>query len=150
MLGDILAVFVAAICFGVIYRAPWSELPHAGFISTIGWIVYRILLVYDDVLAMLAGAAAIALFCEIWSRWRRQPVIIYLIPCIIPLVPGGQAYETMLSFLQGDYLLGVEQLVKTLFLSGAIAGGIMVVSSSFRYYKISTTKGGCSGTSNNC
>ena len=92
-------------------------------------------------MAMLAGAAVVALLCEVWSRWRRQPVTVYLIPAIIPLVPGGQAYQTMLSFLQGDYLLGVEQLIQTLFLSGAIAGGIMIVSSVFRYVKISQKSG---------
>lgn len=138
----IIAVFIAAVSFAVIYRAPKSELMHAGLIATIGWLANWLLAVYsNDIMAMLAGAAVVALLCEVWSRWRRQPVTVYLIPAIIPLVPGGQAYQTMLSFLQGDYLLGVEQLIQTLFLSGAIAGGIMIVSSVFRYVKISQKSG---------
>lgn len=131
-----LAAFIAGVSFAVLYRAPSNQLVTVGIIGTIGWLInFYVEQSINGVVGIFAAATIVALSSEIFARIRLQPVTVFLVPGIIPLVPGGQAYQTMLSFLQGKYLTGVEQLVSTLFLSGAIAGGIMVISSFFRYRK---------------
>ncbi|NLM26340.1 MAG: threonine/serine exporter [Firmicutes bacterium] len=133
----IVAAFIASLSFATLYKVQSQQIMAAGIVGTIGWLINYYLSQYgNDVVAIFAAATAVALSSEIFARIRLQPVPVFLVPGIIPLVPGGQAYQTMLSFLQGNYLAGVEQLVNTLFLAGAIAGGIMLVSSLFRQRKI--------------
>ena len=87
----------------------------------------------NQVTAIFIGATTTALISELFARWIREPSILFLIPGIFPLVPGGKAYMTMLSFLRNDYVTGIEELASTVFMAGAIAGGIIVVSSVFRF-----------------
>lgn len=137
----VIAAFIAAVSFAVLYKVPNNQLFTVGIVGTVGWLVnFFVEQNLTGVVAMFAAATTVALASEIFARKKLQPVTVFLVPGIIPLVPGGQAYQTMLSFLQGNYLVGVEQLVNTLFLSGAIAGGIMVISSLFRHKKITREK----------
>ena len=81
---------------------------------------------------MFLAATVVAVLSELLARWHHQPVIVFLTPGIIPLVPGSTAYLTMLAFVQQDYAEGVVLLVTTVFLAGAVAAGIIITSSIFR------------------
>ena len=70
---------------------------------------------------MFLAAIAVAVCSEVLARRRQQPVLVFLIPGVIPLVPGGKAYLTMLSFLQQDYVDAVGLLVSTILMAGAVA-----------------------------
>ena len=83
---------------------------------------------------MFVAAIAVAVFSELLARRRQQPVLVFLIPGVIPLVPGGKAYLTMLSFLREDYTEALISLVSTILLAGAVAAGIIIASSAFRIY----------------
>ena len=133
--------FMAAFAFGMLYRVPQNQLLSAGIIGGLGWVIASESSMYvSQVVAVFIGAASVATLSEFWARRAHQPATLFLIPGIIPLVPGGDAYVTMLSFLQGDYVMGLAQLVSTVFLAGAIGGGIIVISSIFRYYIPSRAK----------
>jgi uncharacterized membrane protein YjjB (DUF3815 family) len=131
------AGFVAAAAFSIIYRVPQREVVRCGLVGAGGWLVFSTTRQVGEVGAYFLAAAAVTLISEIFARLRRQPVIVYLIPGVIPLVPGGMAYTTMLSFLQNEYGAGLELLAATFFAAGALAGGITVVSSVFRVYSSS-------------
>ncbi|NLJ73743.1 MAG: threonine/serine exporter [Firmicutes bacterium] len=133
------AGFMSAAAFACLYRVPRHQIIRCGLVGGLGWLV---LLLTGDYLgeigAMFLASAVVAVCSEILARRVRQPVIVFLVPGVIPLVPGGRAYLTMLSFLRNDYVKGLELLVSTIFLAGAVAAGIILVSSIFR--AISRTK----------
>lgn len=134
MILMVIAPFVAAVSFAVLYRVPQGQLIYAGLIGSLGHVtVVTTDAWFHPVVGVFLGAAVVALVSELLARKVKQPVTIFLIPGIIPLVPGGQAYVTMLKFLNQDYVGGVEEFITTLFLAGAIAGGIIVISSVFRF-----------------
>lgn len=128
------AGFVAATAFALIYRVPTQEVVYCGLVGAGAWLMFCAARGIGEVGAYFLAAAAAAFLSEIFARLRYHPVIVYLIPGVIPLVPGGMAYTTMLSFLQNEYGIGLELLAVTFFAAGAIAGGITVVSSGFRVY----------------
>ncbi|HHU60804.1 MAG: threonine/serine exporter family protein [Bacillota bacterium] len=135
MVVQVLAGFVSAVAFAFIYNVPRSEIFRTGILGGLGWLTFS--LTKDaggEVGAMFLGATSVALCSELFARRYKQPVIIFLVPGVIPLVPGGRAYLTMLSFLQHDYNEGVTLLVSTFFLAGAVAAGIIIASSIFRVY----------------
>lgn len=135
MLIQALIGFVGAITFAYIYRVPASQSIYAGLVGAVGYSVFLLTpQSWGDIGAVFMGATAAAICSEILARRRRQPVLLFLIPGVIPLVPGGQAYLTMLSFLQKEYAEAFASLVSTLLAAGAVAAGIILASSIFRIY----------------
>ncbi|NLY10843.1 MAG: threonine/serine exporter [Firmicutes bacterium] len=134
MIIIMIASFIGSIAFAVLYRIPKRLLIISGLVGMLGMATSEMAALYvNQVTAIFIGATTTALISELFARWIREPSILFLIPGIFPLVPGGKAYMTMLSFLRNDYVTGIEELASTVFMAGAIAGGIIVVSSVFRF-----------------
>ncbi|NLL43798.1 MAG: threonine/serine exporter [Firmicutes bacterium] len=139
MLIQPLIGFVGAITFAYIYRVPAKQRIFAGLVGAVGYTMFLLTpQSWGEIGTVFMGAMAAAICSEILARRRRQPVLVFLIPGVIPLVPGGQAYLTMLGFLQKEYAEAFVSLVSTVLAAGAVAAGIIVASSIFRIY--SSTK----------
>jgi uncharacterized membrane protein YjjB (DUF3815 family) len=78
---------------------------------------------FPNMLAALAGAG----YSEIMARVTKVPVPVYMVPCVIPLVPGSGLYSTMFSFVTGDYAAATAGM-RTLRIALGIAGGIVIAS----------------------
>ena len=72
-----------------------------------------------------------ALFAEIASRTRKAPTIVFIIPGVIPTVPGGALYRAMRSLLLFDFGEALAALLTALQIGLGIAGGILTVSIVF-------------------
>lgn len=142
MIVQLIMGFLAAFTFGAIFRIPRSEGVRCGMVGALGWIVFLLTKEWwGEIAAMFLAGTAVAVWSELLARRHHQPVVVFLTPGIIPLVPGGKAYLTMLSFLQKDYTEGVILLVTTVFLAGAVAAGIIATSSVFRIYSRTKQRG---------
>jgi len=127
--------FLGAVTFSYIYRVPAKQRIYAGVVGSMGWTIFLTMRnPWGEPLGMFVAAIAVAVFSELLARKRQQPVLVFLIPGVIPLVPGGKAYLTMLSFLREDYTEALISLVSTILLAGAVAAGIIIASSTFRIY----------------
>ncbi len=80
------------------------------------------------------AAIFIALFSEISARVLKAPVLVFLVCGIIPLVPGGGMFYTMLETLKGNIDKALSLGCNTLMLAGSIATGIVLVSSFTKLY----------------
>ena len=76
----------------------------------------------------LLGALVGAGFSEIMGRLTKVPVPVYMVPCVIPLVPGGALYATMFDFVAGNYVAAATSGMRTLQIALGIAGGIVIAS----------------------
>jgi uncharacterized membrane protein YjjB (DUF3815 family) len=134
---EIIFIFISSITFSIIFNLPARTLIYGGINSVLGWIVFRYSfnLGISPSMAIFFASTSIALFGEIMARIIKQPVTIFIIPGIIPLVPGGTAYETMLAFVKGDYNLGLSYGAETVFAAGSIAAGLAFLTISFRLLK---------------
>jgi uncharacterized membrane protein YjjB (DUF3815 family) len=132
---QLLAGFVSALTFAHLFHVPKDQIVRSGVVGGLGWAMFLLTKGdWGEIGGMFVAGTAVAVLSELLARKWKQPVVIFLIPGVIPLVPGGKAYLTMLSFLQNDYLEGLELLVSTVFLAGAVAAGIILASSVFRVY----------------
>ncbi len=133
MVEQWLAALAASSGFAILYGVPRWYVPAAGAVGMLSWAVVLFLEpLTGDIVSLLIGAAAAAGSSEWLARRLRQPTTLFVIPGVIPLVPGGLAYMTVLHFLQGSTDTGLVYLIDTFFASGAIAVGIIMVSSLFR------------------
>ena len=119
--------FLAAAAFGIIFNAPKSSLLQSGFVGMLGWFIYIVLTRngVEAVNATLIASFVIALASQVFAKLYRTPIIIFIVAGIIPLVPGGMAYDAMRNFVENDYNIALALAAKAFLISGAIAMGIV-------------------------
>ncbi|MFS0644772.1 threonine/serine exporter family protein [Siminovitchia sp. 179-K 8D1 HS] len=127
MLTQFVMSFIAAAGFGIIFNAPRKSLVSCGVCGTVGWMVFRIMTDQgiDAVQASFAGAFAVALAGHGMTKYYRAPIIIFVVAGIIPLVPGGAAYDAMRHIVSNDYSGAIPLASKAFIISGAIAMGLV-------------------------
>lgn len=142
--------FVATIAFAVIFHTPRKEYLFTGITGGAGWLVY---LVSTDlgtgvVAASFFATVALAWLSRIFSFARKEPVTIFLICGIFPIVPGAGIYYTGYHFFMSDNSLALSKGLETIKIAVAIALGIGIVLSlprflfTFRRTKAAPAHGG--------
>lgn len=88
----------------------------------------------NDVIQYFFAATLVTLYAEVLARITKTPTTTYLIPSIIPLVPGSRLYYTMSYAVNGVWDQFIDSGLFTVALSAALAGGIMFASSFYRIF----------------
>ena len=129
---------LATFGFTIIFRVPKSDILVCSLIGAFGWLTYQITFDYGftPVMACFLGACTVALLSDICSKLLKDAATIFIIPGIMPLVPGAGMYYTMKYCASGDMAMFIETGVHTLALAGAIALGIVLVTSLVRMWKV--------------
>jgi uncharacterized membrane protein YjjB (DUF3815 family) len=124
----------AAVLFGVLYQCSLSTALTAGVIAGISWAFALGVgtLPHTIVLADLAGAFLVGSLAEGGAVLRREPVSLLVVPAIIPFVPGYQAYQSMLAFIQGHFVRGLEAGMGSVLVAGALAVGLALATALTR------------------
>ena len=127
--------FFSSLGFGIIFNIKGKNL----FFSSLclGWFVYLFsssFMSTNESFNYFLAAIFIALFSEISARVLKAPVLVFLVCGIIPLVPGGGMFYTMLETLKGNIDKALSLGCNTLMLAGSIATGIVLVSSFTKLY----------------
>jgi len=138
---QIITSFIASAAFGIIFNVPRESLLKCGFVGMIGWLIYFLMTMYniDEVPSTVASAFFIAIISQIYAKVYRMPIIIFTVAGIIPLVPGGIAYDAMRNFVENDYNTAISLAAKAFMISGSIAIGIVfseVVNQIIRQSKL--------------
>ena len=132
--------FFGTVAFGKIFNCPKHCLYKAGFVGAVGFGVYIILLSGFGVSSMLsnfAGTVALSICSELFARWYKEPVPVFSIPGVIPLVPGLPLYRAMNYTMQNGYSMGMHTFVSAALDATAIAMGILLISGLAKVYKTS-------------
>lgn len=79
----------------------------------------------------LIPAAAVTFYAEVLARIVKAPATVFLIPSIIPLVPGGRLYYTMRAIVDANGADAKIFAMETIVIALGIAVGIVVVSLVF-------------------
>lgn len=111
------------------YDIIWTSLA-GGF----GWVTFLLLQRSQEtpIAAYLAGALCVGIISELFAIIFRKPATVYIVSGIIPFVPGGGMYETMLYSTLGNMEAAARTGFQTLSAAAAIAVGIAVASSISR------------------
>lgn len=129
---------LATIGFSIYFNVPKSALILSGLTGGIGWSLYYVLInsTNNDILSNFIAAIVVAWISEILARKLKHPAILFVIPGIIPLVPGLGMYNTMLYLAQSNYELAIAKGANVLFVGGAISLGVLVVTSLSRTFNL--------------
>lgn len=138
IIKDIFLAFMGSFFPAVIFNIERKNLLWAGLSGVIGWAAFEAVSKPTGSLALgaLVGALLVGIYGESMARFLKHPALVFTIPGIFPLVPGINAYNTVLAIVEGRifdaYYLGIE----TMAIAGAIAFGIMLSGAIFKYVRI--------------
>ena len=102
--------------------------------GVLAWSAYLICLELGCgiVYANLIGGLTASVYAESMARLRKYPAISYLVIAIFPLIPGAGVYYAMNHAVEGNTELFAQKGMETAAIAGAIALGILLVSTAFR------------------
>jgi uncharacterized membrane protein YjjB (DUF3815 family) len=120
--------------FAILFNIPKDTIIKSGIVGALGWFInLNISNIFDSAIAgTFSAALAVGIMGEILSRNFRKPATIYIIPGIIPLVPGAGMYYTMFALIGKNFSDAANLGTETLFIAVAIASGI-IISSTLSY-----------------
>lgn len=126
----LITAVLGSVGFAILFYLQPQKLPlaAAGGLLTCGVYLGVQVLLGGELVPNLAATFVGAIFSEILARLTKAPVPVYLLPCLIPLVPGGMLYKTMNHFIQGSYGAAGSCGLTALAVAVGIAGGIMAAS----------------------
>ena len=136
IITQIIGAFISCVGFAIIYRAKKNRLLLGGLSAALGWAVCCIVQTQTDSIFTIyfAGAAFVTLFSEILARITKAPATIYLIPGLLPMVPGGSLYYTTYALVTSNKADASAYGTKTALAAIGIAFGLVVVSVIMHYY----------------
>lgn len=125
---QIVTSFIASAAFGMIFNAPRKALIQCGMAGMVGWVLYIWL---QDIGVQRLTATVVAAYCVtmisyIFAKKYRTPIIVFSVSGIIPLVPGGLAYDAMRNAVENQYDQAVQSGAEAFMMSGAIALGLLL------------------------
>ena len=129
ILIQLAAAFFGGLGVALLFGMRARHLLPAAVGGVLAWGVYLAMDAVTDVefLACLVAAAVGVVYAELMARWRKTPATLFVIPCMVPLVPGSSLYNTMSCAVRGDMEAARAYGTKTLLCALAIAAGISFV-----------------------
>lgn len=126
--------FLSTAGFAVIFNAPKDSIIKSSFGGATSWIIFMVSNKYfsSPIIGTFLGAITVGLFGELMAKKYRKPATIFIIPGIVPLVPGAGMYYTMLEIINRDFISAAESGTEAIFIAVSIAIGIIVSSSITR------------------
>jgi Uncharacterized conserved protein len=146
LLVQIVASYISTIAFGVLTNVPRRVLASSGIIGCLGWLIFYYLREagYSLAIANFFGAVIIGCLSIFFSRKKKIPMIIFHIPSLVPLVPGGPSYKAIRELVLGHNAIAFENMMVVVITAASIAGAFMVSSlierSILKWKKIQTQR----------
>ncbi len=125
---------VGTVGFAVLFNIRNKKLVMVATGGFLSWAIYLLIeyFTHNEVFGYFISAVIISVFSEIMARVLKSPTTTFIIPSLVPLVPGGSLYKTMRYALSGTASLFTQTSIYTLKLSAALALGIILSSAIFK------------------
>ncbi|MGG5315936.1 threonine/serine exporter family protein [Enterococcus sp. AZ072] len=132
---------LSTITFGIITNIPRKAFITCGLTGAMGWMTFWTCQTYLDQnigFSNFLAAMVIGLMSIFFSRRKQMPVIVFNIPSLVPLVPGGPAYLAVREMMDQNFDASMQYIAIVLVTSGAIALGFMFTNVIERFLKRTT------------
>ena len=127
---------IGCIGFAIIFNihGPGSLLCTLG--GGLTWAVYCLCFHFtaNPVFSNFIAAVFASIYSESMARIRKYPAISYLVVSLFPLLPGAGIYYTANYIVRSDMINFATTGMQTIAIAGALAAGILIVSTSVRFW----------------
>ena len=131
---QILTGCLGTLGFTILFTIRGKKLLLSTLGGLISWAVFLMLepVFAGEAIRYLLSAAVITVYGELLARLEKTPTTTFLVPSIIPLIPGGALYYTMNYALNKQWSQFAQQAFYTLQLALSLAVGIIAVTTAVR------------------
>ncbi|MCL2582548.1 MAG: threonine/serine exporter family protein [Streptosporangiales bacterium] len=122
---QVTAAGVAAALYATAALVPRRSLVYSGLVGAGGWAVFLILGHYQASLVVSTAAASVmvGIAGAALGRWRKTHAFLYVVPGVMPLVPGLTIYQGMLDLFTSTGN-AFEMLLRAVAVGLTIAAGV--------------------------
>ena len=123
---QLITAFFGAFGFALMFQLRKKLLIVAAVGGLINWGAYLLFEPYFDgeFTPCFVAAAVAVVYCELSARVFKAPVTLFLVPAIVPSVPGGSLFYAMSSIVKRDWIGAKEFGLRTAEFALGIAAGI--------------------------
>lgn len=124
---QILVAAVGSIGFAILFNIRGRRLLSVAVGGGLCWLLFLLLnrWIENEAGCFFLVAMLVSLYDELMARVLKSPTTVFLLPSLVPLIPGASLYYTMVGAVgkhQADFL---ARAVHTVELAGALAIGII-------------------------
>ena len=120
--------------FNILFHIRGRKLLFATLGGVVSWAVFLALapVLPGEGFRYFLAAAAVTVYGEVLARVMKTPTTTFLVPSIIPLIPGSALYYTMNYALNQQWSDFARQAFYTLQLALSLAVGIIAITTAVR------------------
>lgn len=132
------ASLIGCIGFAILFNIHGLGVLLCALGGMITWAAYCVTyhLGGNEILSNLIAAVVAGIYSEIMARIRKYPAISYLCVSIFPLLPGAGIYYTANYIVRSDMVNFATTGAQTAAIAGALAVGILTVSTTMRFWGV--------------
>ena len=126
-----IAAFIDVVSFGVNLEIPKKHLIIVGIVGALGWVTYIVCDYFKlpNILSYFISALVVAILSVILDKLLNAVSTIFLIPGLLPIVPGIALYKMIYFLINNDLKECGYQLLQVILITGGIALAIFITES---------------------
>ena len=128
---QVLMAFGGTFGFSVFFHIDKKKLIPVSIAGAFTWILYLAArhLGASEMLGLFLASMASSIMAEVFARMMKAPSTVFVIPILVPLIPGGNLYYTMSHLVLGNTQKFNIFLRLVLWEASSIALGVIVILS---------------------
>lgn len=125
---QVITASLGSLGFAIIFKMKRRHLVQASLGGGLTWLVYllcvyfKMNIFFSNLVATIFATA----YSDVVRRICRTPRTVFVIPCVVPLIPGSSLYYAMSAIVASDAEQAEFFAVQTGLVAGAIAFGILL------------------------
>lgn len=126
--------FISSVSFAIICDVPRKTLVTGGIIGAIGWCGYWEMWSHGQSVFMssLVCSLLLANTSQICAIKFKNPLTVYFVPGLVPVVPGVTVYDAFRTLLLDEYSTSAKIFLNCFYGAVGLAVGIIIADSIFR------------------
>ena len=126
--------FISSVSFAIVCDVPRKTLVTGGGIGAIGWCGYWEMWSHGQSVFMssLVCSLLLANISQICAIKFKNPLTVYFIPGLVPVVPGVTIYDAFRTLLLDEYGNSARIFLNSFYGAVGLAVGIIIADSIFR------------------
>ncbi|MCD7918484.1 MAG: threonine/serine exporter family protein [Clostridiales bacterium] len=134
--------FCSSFGFGIVFRIERKYLLIAGLSGALTRIVYLLLLQItpEPFISCFLAAMAASIFSECMAVTTKNPSTVFIYPSIVPLLPGGTLYYTVVGLMLQDTEMVAANAAPCLHSLAGLGIGFIIISIFMHYRRTYRTR----------
>lgn len=127
----------AVFAFTYFFNTPRDTMFLGGIIGGLSWAIFKLVLPYNNsyLFAGFLASMFIGISSEIAAIVFKHAATMYILPALLPLVPGAGIFYSMYYAINGDTVNMKTATIQTIYLIISLAIGIVASSTFARLFR---------------